>query len=152
MTKYGRPRKEIDKKDFEGLLAIQCTLDEIVAFFDVKLDGCSRDTIERWCKRTYHMPFADISKLKRNYGKIGLRRTQFQLAQKSAPMAIFLGKNYLGQSDNPAPDVSDEFIKKSNEQIRALADLINNPVEDVDIETLAKEAENEQHENEGAEQ
>lgn len=27
-----RPRKEIDKKDFESLLAIQCTQEEIKAF------------------------------------------------------------------------------------------------------------------------
>lgn len=28
-----------------------------------------------------------------------MRRMQWHLAEKSAPMAIFLGKNYLGQSD-----------------------------------------------------
>lgn len=31
--------------------------------------------------------------------KISLRRKQFAQADKSAPMAIFLGKNYLGQRD-----------------------------------------------------
>jgi hypothetical protein len=31
---------------------------------------------------------------------MSLRRYQFKLAQKSAAMAIFLGKNYLGQKDN----------------------------------------------------
>ncbi len=30
---------------------------------------------------------------------MSLRRFQFKLAQRSAAMAIFLGKNYLGQSD-----------------------------------------------------
>ena len=29
-----------------------------------------------------------------------MRRAQWQLATKSAAMAIFLGKNYLGQSDH----------------------------------------------------
>ncbi len=94
-----RPRKDIDRADFESLLAIQCTLSEIAAFFDNKLGGCSPDTVERWCKRTYNSSFAEVSAKKREIGKISLRRIQFQLAQKSAAMAIFLGKNYLGQTD-----------------------------------------------------
>lgn len=102
-----RPRKEIDKTDFEGLLAIQCTLEEVTAFFDHKLDGCSEDTIERWCKREYGESFAEISKKKREIGKISLRRLQFKHAEKNASMAIFLGKNYLGQKDNPGGDVDD---------------------------------------------
>lgn len=94
-----RPRKEIDKKEFESLLFIQCTLAEVTAYFDNKLNGCSEDTIERWCRRTYHKSFADVSREKRDVGKIGLRRLQYRLAEKSVPMAIFLGKNWLGQSD-----------------------------------------------------
>ena len=31
--------------------------------------------------------------------KIRIRRNQLKLSEKSAAMAIFLGKNYLGQSD-----------------------------------------------------
>lgn len=102
-----RPRKEIDKTDFEGLLAIQCTLEEVTAFFDHKLNGCSEDTIERWCKREYGESFADVSKKKREIGKISLRRLQFKHAEKNASMAIFLGKNYLGQKDNPGGDIDD---------------------------------------------
>ena len=95
-----RPRKNIERKDFESLLAIQCTLEEVTAFFDHKLDGCSADTIERWCKRTYNESFADIAAKKRNLGKISLRRAQFELAKKNGAVAIFLGKNYLGQKDS----------------------------------------------------
>ena len=35
----------------------------------------------------------------KDLGRVSLRRTQFKLAGKSAAMAIFLGKNLLGQSD-----------------------------------------------------
>ena len=106
----GRPRKEIDKKDFEGLLEIQCTLEEVVAFFDHKLDGCSVDTIERWCKRTYKKKFAEVSAEKKMLGKINLRRSQLKLAEKNASMGIWLGKVYLGQSEtvNFVGQVSDE--------------------------------------------
>lgn len=31
---------------------------------------------------------------------MSLRRTQFKLAEKNPTMAIFLGKQYLGQRDN----------------------------------------------------
>ena len=40
-------------------------------------------------------------------GKISLRRKQWQLAEKSASMAIWLGKQYLGQRDNVDVTVSD---------------------------------------------
>jgi len=95
MRKTGRPRKEIDKGNFEKLCGLQCTLQEIAGFFD-----CSEDTIERFCKREYGERFADVYDKKRGIGKISLRRYQFKLAEKSAVMAIFLGKNYLGQRDN----------------------------------------------------
>lgn len=81
---------------FQRLCGIQCSLDEIAFALD-----CSPDTIERWCKREYGCTFADTYKKYSSSGKISLRRYQFELAKKSAAMAIFLGKQYLGQSDEP---------------------------------------------------
>lgn len=40
--------------------------------------------------------------------KVAVRKNQLELSKKSAAMAIFLGKNYLGQTDNPAVIGSDE--------------------------------------------
>lgn len=91
----GRPKKEIDKKIFENLCGLQCTLEEIAGVFD-----CSVDTIERWCKREYRETFAEVYKKHSAKGKTSLRRIQFKLAEKSAAMAIFLGRNYLGQKNN----------------------------------------------------
>jgi hypothetical protein len=96
MAKVGRPRIEIDKKQFESLCGLQCSLDEIADFFE-----CSSDTIERWCKREYEKNFAETFAIKRGKGKISLRRAQFELAKHNAAMAIFLGKQYLGQKDYP---------------------------------------------------
>ena len=104
MPKVGRPEKKIEKSDFESLLYIQCTLDEVRAFFDMKLGGCSEDTVERWCKRTYGKNFADVSAEKRAIGRISLRRTQFELAKKNATLSIWLGKQYLGQRDEVVLD------------------------------------------------
>lgn len=118
MAKRGRPLKEIDAKQFEKLCGLQCTLVEIAGFF-----SCSEDTIQRWCKRTYRMTFADTYKRHSQQGKIALRRYQMKLAEKSATMAIFLGKQLLDQRDysevevkadvnNPFDGVSTEDIKK----------------------------------------
>lgn len=89
-----RPVKEINKEQFESLCNLQCTLDEIAGFFK-----CSRDTIERWCVRTYEINFADVFKKYSQNGKISLRRSQFRLAETNASMAIWLGKQYLGQTE-----------------------------------------------------
>ena len=89
-----RPRKEIDQRQFENLCALQCTKDEICSFFEL-----TDKTLENWCKRTYKAGFSEVFRLKRGKGKISLRRAQFQLAQKNANMAIWLGKQYLGQKD-----------------------------------------------------
>lgn len=105
MAGRGRPRKQIDQDQFEKLCGLQCPLDEIADFFD-----CSPDTVENWCKRTYQddngrpMTFSEVFTQKRGRGKISLRRAQFELAKKNAAMAIFLGKQYLGQSDTPVQD------------------------------------------------
>lgn len=89
-----RPRIEIDQTTFEKLCGIQCTLEEIAGVL-----GCSEDTVERWCKRTYGETFAETYKKHSAKGKMSLRRYQFKLAEKNATMAIWLGKQYLGQRD-----------------------------------------------------
>lgn len=112
----GRPRVEIDKETFKKLCELQCTNEEICAFL-----GCSHDTVERWCKREFGMYFKDARDKFKQGGFISLRRSQFKLAQKSAVMAIWLGKQYLGQKDettvnqNIAPIVIKDDLDDGNE-------------------------------------
>ena len=111
-----RPKIEIDKKQFTGLCSIMCTEEEIAQWF-----GCSVDTIERWCKREMGESFAEAYKKYSAGGKISLRRSQFKLAEKHPAMAIFLGKNYLGQKDSQDIQLSrndDETIKEMNEYFK----------------------------------
>lgn len=96
MARTGRPLTEISKNDFERLCAIQCTLSEVCEFFSV-----SDKTMNAWCRRTYGKTFSEVFKIKRTLGNISLRRAQFELAKKYPAMAIFLGKNLLGQTDSP---------------------------------------------------
>lgn len=95
MAQMGRPRIEINKEEFEKLCALLCSEEEIASWFDVSVD-----TLCRWCKREYGVTFAEIYKTKSEKGRIALRRYQFKLAEKYPAMAIFLGKQYLGQRDN----------------------------------------------------
>ena len=96
-----RPRTQIDKDQFEKLCSIQCTLSEIAGYFN-----CCEDTIENWCKRTYKEGFSDIYAKKRGIGKISLRRSQFRMAETNPSMAIWLGKQYLGQRETQEVAVS----------------------------------------------
>lgn len=105
--KKGRPYKEIDQAQFENLCGLQCTLLEMCDWF-----GCAHDTLEDWCKRTYDgKNFAEVFEEKRGKGKISLRRAQLELAKKNAAMAIFLGKNYLDQKDDPSKDIEEKDDK-----------------------------------------
>ena len=113
-NKGGRPKKEIDREQFEKLCELQCTQEEICGWFDI-----TDKTLTSWCKTTYGASFSEIYNKKREKGKISLRRAQFQLAQKNAAMAIFLGKNYLGQTDRI------EQIVTQIEDLTPLADMIN---------------------------
>ena len=133
--KAGRPPKEFKKMDFEKLCALQCTQQEICDFFET-----DHKTLTKWCKRTYRKEYSQVYKEKRSGGAISLRRMQFRLAEKSPAMAIFLGKNILGQSDYP-DDRGEDAIKAANEQTLALADLLNNPAPDVTFEEVLNEDE-----------
>ena len=91
----GRPRIKLNKKQFETLCGFQCTLAEIASYFNV-----DEKTVLAWCERTYHMSFSSIFEQKRGKGKISLRRRQFQKAMDGdTTMLIWLGKNWLGQTD-----------------------------------------------------
>ena len=120
--KMGRPLANIDKKQFEKLCFLQCTREEVAGFFNV-----SEDTIDRYCKREYGETFAAVFKQKRQSGKISLRRSQWRLAEKNVSMAIWLGKQYLGQreqqeiqitrsDDETIREMSEYFERKSNEE------------------------------------
>lgn len=95
-----RPRKKINKKQFESLCAIQCTQEEICSVLDV-----SDKTLYKWCKENYNENFSVVFKQKREFGLMSLRRKQMESALNgNTTMQIFLGKNLLKQSDTPTLD------------------------------------------------
>lgn len=103
-----RPSKMTDKalrdrlKDvklvnlFESLMGIPFVTSEAVADI-LKIE---KDTLVRWIKKSYGVNFADLREAKRETLKLKLAGKQFEMALNgSVPMAIWLGKQYLGQSD-----------------------------------------------------
>lgn len=88
-SKNGRPKKPIDYEATEKLAMMMCTQEEIAAYNDVSCRTLLRD--EKFC----HAYKKGIEK-----GKMSLRRQQLKLVEEGNPtMAIWLGKQYLGQKD-----------------------------------------------------
>lgn len=108
-----RPVKEINKEQFESLCNLQCTIEEIAGFFK-----CNKDTINAWCKRTYDEGFSETYKKYSQNGKISLRRYQYRLAEKNASMAIWLGKQWLGQTEKQ------EVMFTENNKLQVMSDYI----------------------------
>lgn len=109
----GRPEKEIDWQMFEQLCGIQCTQSEICSFLKI-----NDDTLRTRVLNYYGDEYSNIYKKYAETGKCSLRRYQFALAKKNTAMAIWLGKQYLGQKDE-AHDVkidakTIEFLEKFN--------------------------------------
>lgn len=87
-AKIGRPAKVIDWKIVENLAGIMCTQEEIAAVLNIDLKTLTRNP-----------SFSPIYEKGREMGKKSLRRIQWEHAKKSSAMAIWLGKQYLGQRD-----------------------------------------------------
>jgi len=95
MAKMGRPKIEIDIDLLDKYCAIMCTAEEISNLFE-----CSTDTLNRFCNDKFDCTFAVYYKRKSALGKRSLRRWQYGAAEKgNVTMLIWLGKQYLGQSD-----------------------------------------------------
>ena len=82
-----RPKEHnIKGKDIQKLASEECTNVEIADYF-----GCSENTIRR---------YGEFLTKGRSMKKLRLRQIQWKIAENgNAAMAIWLGKNELGQSD-----------------------------------------------------
>ena len=101
--KKGRPEIEFNLEELEKLARLQCTQEEIASFF-----GCSIDTIQRRMKDDEE--FCGAYKKGVDEGKMSLRRAQFKAALGgNVTMQIWLGKQYLGQSDKQEVDSAVTF-------------------------------------------
>jgi len=108
-AKPGPKPTVIDWGQVDTMCAIHCTGEEQAAIL-----GIDYDTLNRVCKRDHKVGFTDYFKQKSSSGKMSLRRKQYSTAIDGNPtMLIWLGKAWLGQSDQP------------DHQVQASAPVIN---------------------------
>lgn len=94
MLKRGQPKIEVNLDDFIKLCEMQCTRNEMTSFFD-----CEGSALDSWIKEHFNCNYTEIFERFRGKGLLSLRRSQFQLSERNVIMAIWLGKQYLGQKD-----------------------------------------------------
>ncbi len=97
----GRPKTAIDYGLVEDLGSIMCTMNEIASIL-----GCSTSKLEK------DEEFMRVYKKALDNGKMSLRRQQYQLAMKgNCTMLIWLGRQYLGQTDKVESEVEEDTNK-----------------------------------------
>lgn len=124
-----RPEKRINLDELEKLYGLQCTDEEVAAFF-----GVSIRTIERRKRVTRFQEAIERAKAK---GRVSLRRNLFRLAGNgNVAAAIFLSKNLLGFKDYVANEMSGpnggpiaigpapEMEQLSDDELKQLAVLV----------------------------
>lgn len=92
----GRPRLEINWALVQMCAAFQRTQEEAAA-----LNFCTVDTLENACLKEHGITFSEFWETKRIAKIVQLAKTQWDLAieDKNPTMCVWLGKNYLGQTD-----------------------------------------------------
>ena len=111
----GPPKKEVNWEQFEQLCALQCTQSEMASFLKVHRQTLSEKVLEN-----YGEEYSTIYKRFSEVGLCSLRRNQFVLSKKNAAMAIWLGKQWLGQKDN-VTDLKDLLVHELRAGIRQVS-------------------------------
>jgi hypothetical protein len=123
-TKVGRPKipmiLEIPPKAivFDQVvywINLQATQEEVAGSFRVSVETLNARLLEH-----FGMNFSELRKRADGEAKLSLRRYQFKQAEKSATMAIWLGKQWLGQRDLD----SKYFLTNTTTDIKKLMDEI----------------------------
>ncbi len=95
----GRKKIDLDESQIQRLAEIHCNWKEIAYIMGVSVDTLKRN-------------YTESVEMGKAMGKIQLRRAQWRNAveKDNVTMQIWLGKNVLGQSDNPISDDSSQIL------------------------------------------
>lgn len=115
----GRPKREIDLHELVKICRLNCTMPEIAAFLDMPLR-----TLED--KYTNDSGVREAIQRGRELGKLSVRRKQIQIMEEtgSATMAIWLGKQLLGQRDKHDIVTEDKSDSVLNEAVTMFETLL----------------------------
>lgn len=112
----GRPKLSLCEQDVEDLAGVGLTAPEIAAIV-----GSSQDTVER--------NFAESLKRGRENCKASIKRTQFDVGVngKNVTMLIWLGKQYLGQTDKVEQKIIESsLVEQAKAHLRTVRDNLEN--------------------------
>ncbi len=124
MAKMGRKPKEINWEIVANLCSIQCTQEEIEF-----ITGISVRTLRDRAPKEKGVTFPEYIKEHATRGLMSLRRWQFRAAEKQAEgkgnvsMLIWLGKNYLGQSEDGSR-IKSQTNDSDKDDVEQLADWL----------------------------
>jgi hypothetical protein len=110
-----RPQFEIDWTAVERYAVLQYTQEDIAKLIGVSLRRLTADK-----------KFSPIYKKAHQFGKNSIRAKQYEVAMKgNTTMLIWLGKQYLGQTDQPD-------FNKEREQIGVFINIVMNVIGKLD--------------------
>lgn len=114
-NKGGRPRKEFDWDKLDSILFFGATFLECE-----ELMGVSEATIKRRIKEKYKCSFEHYRDKKMSKARRNLRRKQYETAMSgNITMQIWLGKQWLGQTDKSETKNTNTDIVSYEELIRS---------------------------------
>ena len=119
--KVGRPKTQIDLDALKKLCTLNCTMPEIASYLEIPLR-----TLEDRFKNDVKV--RDAINYGRDHGKLSIRRKQMQIMNEhnNPTMAIWLGKQLLGQRDKHDIITEDKKESKLTEALTILEELARN--------------------------
>lgn len=132
----GRKPKDIDWKLFRSLCGLMCTQAEMAGVL-----GIGRKALGERVVKEFGKEWDEVYDRFSAHGKLSLRRYQFNLAKTNATMAIWLGKQWLGQRESP-PDamLPDELLKPFVALMQQLSALQARKIDESNIISEQKSA------------
>ena len=127
----GRPQKILTKKGLDLVFKLSKLMatDEEIA--DALSDENEKISVDTLTNENNLATFTEYKRKGQSGGKVALRTMQFASAKKgSVPMQIFLGKNYLGQTDKQDVDMNGATTDTT-------VNIVFEPVTPEDIESMA---------------
>ena len=118
-------RRELTRKIFEELAALQCTPEEVEGYI-----GTDRQQMEKWCRKVYGRRYSldQLMRMLRQDGLIEIRRASFEQLKKSATL--------IGQQYNRfLPHAGHEEETDAESSVRAFAAMLDDQSE-ADMEEL----------------
>lgn len=116
------PPKQIDFEALLYWLDLGATAEDIAGAFRVGVR-----TLDRRLQEKLGMGFGELKEKVCGAAKIQLRKNQFDMSKHNATMAIWLGKQWLGQKENIA-DLKDLVLHELRAGIKQISQESGSPV------------------------